>query len=471
MLFPEEADTTLERLYQDSPTFVQMNALVQKAISGLLKHLPQERRVRILEIGAGTGGTTVRLLPHLNPQQTEYALTDIGRLFIARMRQKFADYPFVHYQVLDIEKSPQQQGFASHHYDLIIAANVLHATRDLRTTLQHIRQLLVPGGMLVLLEGTAPRRWIDLIFGLLKGWWMFSDYDLRPNYPLLSAFKWQEFLQQNGFTEVSTIQPGFEDLFSQAVIVAQAPITPEAIAKAKNSLTLSSNGDNSHSFKPSPAPHLTIAEITAANPQDRHQLMESYLAKQVARVLEISHSKLDLHAPLKNLGLDSLMAIEVKSKIEVHLGKIVPPVNTLPDISLEQLTKQMLAKAIPSLSPHETIAEQHCNSHSEELIAIQPCGFQPPFICVHPGALDVSCYGDLASHLGNERPFYALKPSDIDNYKSLEDRLFSPTPIEEVAAHCLEILHSLKPEGPYFLGGWSLGGCASKMKKARKLLC
>lgn len=458
LLFSEETDTTLERLYQDSPTFVQTNAIVQKVICGLLKHLPEERKVRILEIGAGTGGTTVRLLPYLNPQQTEYTFTDIGRFFIPRMRQKLADYPFIQYQVLDIEKSPQQQGFATDHYDLIIAANVLHATRDLRTTLQHIRQLLVPGGMLVLLEGTAPRRWVDLIFGLLKGWWMFSDEELRPNYPLMSDLKWKDFLLQNGFAEVVSIENSFEDLFAQSVIIARGQNSSALIFNPDNSSIVAENENNILVFNPSPVPHLTNAELKAVNPQERHQMMVSYLAKQVARVLEISDSRLDFHAPLKNLGLDSLMAIELKSKLEADVGKVFLPVNTFQDMSLEQVTQQILGQISDSIAPQQNITQQHSNPQSEELIAIQPSGSQPPFICLHPGALDVSYYVDLVSNLGNERPFYALKPSNLDNYKSLEDGLFFPKPIEEVAAHCLKILHRLRPEGPYFLGGWSLGG-------------
>ena len=310
----------------------------------------------------------------------------------------------------------------------------------------------------MLLEGTEPRRWVDLIFGLLKGWWMFADEYLRPKYPLMSDLKWQDFLQKNGFAEVASIQNSLGDLFAQSVIIAREPLAPEVIFERDNSSIVAESENNFPGFNPSPAPHLTSAELKTANPQERHQMMTSYLASQVARVLETFDSKLDLHAPLKNLGLDSLMAMELKSKLEVHMGKVVPPVNRLQDISLEQLTQQMLVQAIASTAPQENAAQQHSNSQSEELIAIQPSGSQPPFICIHPGALDVSYYRDLASNLGDERPFYALKPSNLDNYKSLEERLFSPTPIEEIAAQCLENLQHLKPEGPYFLGGWSLGG-------------
>ncbi|NEQ75874.1 MAG: aminotransferase class III-fold pyridoxal phosphate-dependent enzyme [Okeania sp. SIO2C9] len=92
-------------------------------------------------------------------------------------------------------------------------------------TLSHVRQLLAPGGMLVLWEKTTPQRWLDLIFGLLEGWQKFSDLDLRPNYPLLSKSKWEQFLSKNGFAEVVII-PEIEGtstaLSKEAVIIAQA---------------------------------------------------------------------------------------------------------------------------------------------------------------------------------------------------------------------------------------------------------
>jgi malonyl CoA-acyl carrier protein transacylase len=233
LLFPEADVTTAATLYQNSPTFGAMNLLVQKAVLSALEHLPQGRGVRILEIGAGTGGTTSHILPHLSAERTEYVFTDIGAFFTTKAQEKFRNYPFVRYQVLDIEQDPESQGFDSHQFDIIIAANVLHASSNLRDTLQHVRKLLSPGGMVVLLEGVGRRRWIDLIFGLTEGWWKFADQDLRPDYPLLSASRWQELLKESGFKTAATISPDLEKvgfLFPQAVIVAQGvQATPEVI--------------------------------------------------------------------------------------------------------------------------------------------------------------------------------------------------------------------------------------------------
>lgn len=227
LLFPKGDISTLTKLYQDSPIMQVTNNLVLEAVLSASDRLPQGRGWRILEIGAGTGSTTNYILPHLDAERTEYVFTDIGAFFTIKAQERFKDFPFVRYQVLDIEKDPQSQGFQPSQYDLIVAVNVLHATSDLRQTMHHVRQLLAPGGMLVLMEDTAPMRWMDLTFGLTPGWWKYSDEELRGNYLLLPPSGWRELLRNSGFAQVETIstepltsQPGFS-LPHETVIVAK----------------------------------------------------------------------------------------------------------------------------------------------------------------------------------------------------------------------------------------------------------
>src|SRR5205085_5444328 len=140
-----------------------------------VRSAPAAAPLRVLEIGAGTGGTTSFVLPALPAARTKYVFSDLSPLFLARAQERMADYPFVDYRILDIERAPDAQGFDSDGFDLVIAANVLHATRDLGETLANVRRLVRPGGELLLLEGTRPQRWIDLTFGLTDGWWRFAD--------------------------------------------------------------------------------------------------------------------------------------------------------------------------------------------------------------------------------------------------------------------------------------------------------
>ena len=82
--------------------------------------------------------------------------------------------------------------------------------------------------------------------------------------------------------------------------------------------------------------------LLAAEPAERRQLLQSYLSEQVARVLGLSPSKLDLQQPLSDLGLDSLMAVELKNRIAVDLKVNVPVAKFLQGFSVDQAVTQVL---------------------------------------------------------------------------------------------------------------------------------
>src|SRR5262249_49339433 len=150
-----------------------------------VENLLAGQTLRVLEIGAGTGAMSKSIIEALPKLQTQYTFTDVSPRFLTHAQGRFYQYPFVEYRVLDIEQPPLGQGFEANRYDMVVATNVLHATRDLRQTLTHVCELLAPGGTLIMLEGTAPSAWLDLVFGMLEGWWRFADTELRRSHPLL----------------------------------------------------------------------------------------------------------------------------------------------------------------------------------------------------------------------------------------------------------------------------------------------
>jgi acyl transferase domain-containing protein/acyl carrier protein/protein-L-isoaspartate O-methyltransferase len=221
LLFPNGSVEMLERIYQDAPFARGFNTLVQQALADIASTWTGDRPLRVLEIGAGTGSTTSYVLRAL--PQADYVFTDVSPLFLERAAEKFG--PQLRYERLDIEQNPAEQGFSGQTFDVILAANVLHATRDVRESLTHVRQLLSPQGVLLLLEGTAPQRWVDLTFGLTDGWWRFADTNIRPSYPLLTTDGWLEVLHAAGFEGGVGIaaRPSTSVFSQQAVILAHAP--------------------------------------------------------------------------------------------------------------------------------------------------------------------------------------------------------------------------------------------------------
>lgn len=234
VLCPEEDFTTLEFFYSNETLLQQNNALLQKAVLHVLEQLPADRVIRVLEIGAGTGGTTSYLLPILPADRTTYVFTDISQAFLQRARQNYGDLPFVSYQLLDIGQDPAAQGFQGQDFDLIIASNVLHATASIRQSLAHVRWLLRSEGWLGLVESTdVCSRLHPLVFGLLDGYWSFQDHELRPFSPLLSAATWQQVLTEEGFGEVIALstpykvkQPEMTFFLAQGPVLARPALTP-----------------------------------------------------------------------------------------------------------------------------------------------------------------------------------------------------------------------------------------------------
>jgi acyl transferase domain-containing protein/NADPH:quinone reductase-like Zn-dependent oxidoreductase/SAM-dependent methyltransferase len=224
LMFPGGSLSLVEAMYH--PQRLQLfHELVGTAVQTLIERVPKDRRIRVLEIGAGTGATTAAVLPVLPADRTQYVFTDVSAFFGVKAAEKLRPYPFVEHRVLDIERDPAEQGFEPQQYDLVLAANVLHATADLRRTLLHARSLLAPGGQLVLLELTMASAPIDLSFGLLPDWWKFSDTHLRPDHALLPAPAWRELLADVGFVQTAALpetrEPGRGLRLS--VLLAQAP--------------------------------------------------------------------------------------------------------------------------------------------------------------------------------------------------------------------------------------------------------
>ena len=174
--------------------------------------LPEGRGLRILEVGAGTGGLAAQVLPLLERGVHTYTFSDVSAAFFSAAAQKLASYPEVEFKMLNLEKPGIEQGFDAESFDLIIGTNVIHAVSDLRSALRNIHTLLAPGGSLVFMDVANPQLWTDSVFGLTAGWWRFTDRDLRTQHPLLGRAQWEAVLKESDFEETASIPglPGSE---------------------------------------------------------------------------------------------------------------------------------------------------------------------------------------------------------------------------------------------------------------------
>lgn len=394
ILFPNGSMDNTEALYERSALSLQYNDQVCQFFDQAMQAISKiddrsAYRQKILEIGAGTGGLTSHVLETLSGTNEangtkdlrtatvhEYVFTDISKLFLAFAKQKFSSCSYMKYALLDIEKSPSSQGFSKHSYDFILAANVLHATMNLNTTLKNIKQLLKPGGVLVILEVTRPTLFLDLTFGLLDGWWRFSQngkQDVRDNYPLLKWEQWNNLLIETGFTNVNRVNSKLSDHDEefQSVIVAQMSQLEEneeeEEEKPLKDISTALVGQNIDESMISDLKN-TIASF---NREDTLQTtiveskLQEFIKMVVAHTLMISSSDINAEQSLDSLGMDSLLGLELRNIIQSKLNVKIPISALISEdsssmITIASLTSNLM-RTILSNEPSEAT-----NGHIEQ---------------------------------------------------------------------------------------------------------
>ena len=138
------------------------------------------------------------------------------------------------------------------------------------------------------------------------------------------------------------------------------------------------------------------------------------------------------------LGGDSILAMSLLARITQQTGYDLPVGGLLKATTVEKLAKAL---------------RQECDAANWSPMApIQTEGSRPPFFCIHPAGGNVLCYLQLSQHLGKGQPFFGLQASGIDGIRE------PLATAEEMAAEYVEAIRQVQPHGPYYLGGWSVGG-------------
>jgi phthiocerol/phenolphthiocerol synthesis type-I polyketide synthase E len=139
-----------------------------------------------------------------------------------------------------------------------------------------------------------------------------------------------------------------------------------------------------------------------------------------------------------DLGGDSLIAVNLSAEVARHFGKRLPLAALIGAPTLRQQADLL----------HERIRESAWSS----LVAIEAGGSKPPLFLVHGAEGNVLLYRRLARYLGPDQPVYGLQSQGLSG-----DGCFY-TSIEEMASHYVKELITVQPNGPYYLGGYCLGG-------------
>jgi pimeloyl-ACP methyl ester carboxylesterase/SAM-dependent methyltransferase/acyl carrier protein len=223
VLFPKGSSDALERSNRDTVEHGRERVyarVVHDILSMLIARDGGGRPLNILEVGGGTGLLTRQLLDLAELPNVNYYFTDIGEYFINKAKDE-PEFTSLRFKTFDISKNPAEQGLALHSFDVVLGLNVVHATKDIGGTLANLRQLLVPDGLMLLIEACKRLRWVDMVWGLAEGWWMFEDRSLRDKSPIIDPYAWQKVFVDAGYLDIQVF-PGDDErrFMADCVLVA-----------------------------------------------------------------------------------------------------------------------------------------------------------------------------------------------------------------------------------------------------------
>ena len=204
-LFPDGVANPLQGLYEFSPTCRPSIETLVGSVDRLLANWQLTRTCRILEIGAGTGALLSQLVPTLEKHPVEYTFSDVSRSLMRFAKERFSDLDFLEFQTLDIDANYEIQGISANTYDIVLANDVLHLSRDIQSAVQQIHEILVPGGRFHFVELTTEPGWANLVFGMLRDWWHRTEDSRQPVGPCHRAEFWEDQLALNGFNAIESI--------------------------------------------------------------------------------------------------------------------------------------------------------------------------------------------------------------------------------------------------------------------------
>ncbi|EPH43453.1 non-ribosomal peptide synthetase [Streptomyces aurantiacus] len=315
ILFPGSSLSRVEGIYRGDPVADYFNdrlsALLADAVRAWSAAEPG-RRLRVLEVGAGTGATSVKVLEALEPfgdRIAEYHYTDLSKAFLFRAEERLKPrYPYVTTGIFNAEHAPAPQGVDLGGFDVVVATNVLHATADISRTLRNVKAAMRPGGLLFLNEMSRNTLLAHVTFGLLDGWWLYRDAALRvPGSPVLSAESWREVLEDEGFR--TGAQPDTEaHALGQMLILAESDGRFRTADAPERPAPERAVDDGAHRAKAADGAKATDgAELRA------HTL--AYFERLLREALRLSDEPLDPAKDLHDYGLDSILVSGMNSAV------------------------------------------------------------------------------------------------------------------------------------------------------------
>ncbi|MFS8104531.1 class I SAM-dependent methyltransferase [Lentzea alba] len=209
LMFPEGRMDVADGLYRENIMGRYQHRAVRAFVGAL------GRPLRVLEVGAGTGATTERVLPEL--EGSDYLFTDVSKFFLDQARERF---PGLRYALYDINSDGQ----LDEEFDVVIGGGVLNAAVDTDASVRRLRDLLCPGGWLVLSEPTVEEHWVLISQAFLLA--EPADARAATGTTFLTHDQWRDVLRDAGLDLALDLPAEHHPLarFGHRVFLARKPL-------------------------------------------------------------------------------------------------------------------------------------------------------------------------------------------------------------------------------------------------------
>ncbi|CVK20158.1 non-ribosomal peptide synthetase [Sporomusa sphaeroides] len=483
LLYPQGRLDYVEALYSGNIMVNYLNHCICTLLERIAASQPG-KTLRILEVGAGTGATSAKVLSRMEGMNVEYLFTDVTASFIPRAKARFERIAGVRFGVFDVDKDYREQGLAPNSFDIVLAAGVLENARDIPFTMGSLKDLICPGGWLVFTEPTEEHAWILAS----QAFMMTQPADrLRLEHSYLNKNEWLQVLKESGDEPILSLPAAehklsalglhlFAKRMKQDRVPLQAAELVDYIARqlpahmlpthlqVVDALPLTGNGKVDRrvlaKWRPKPITEVIAAQAgeTAA---DDLELKLSRLWSEALGIPAIGRKQ-----NFYEQGADSLIMAQVAGKIREILAGESPE----SDIPFDALLRQMLN--YPTVAELAEFIQSQTGEKAEHAILASPelpdqvagnavltsygGGDTGPLRVVFHAALGtMNCFRLLLGHFDRQTigPVLGITVKDAQKYCALAPDRLVETVADDYAGELLKTGHKKMQLVGYCLGG------------------
>jgi len=471
LLFPQGRVEIHEVAYNDSFLSRYLNCLVTAAVCEIARQHAPRTPLRVLEIGAGVGGTSIELIPALAEFSVEYLFTDVSQFFLNNASERFRDYPWVKYALFDMNQDYRPQGLTPNSFDVIVCANVLHYSLNANIVLGRIRELLQPGGWLVFIDMVRDNYQVLTSMEFLFDANVNDFEDVRQGHDatFINLEQWHGLLATAG-AQIARCLPHSDDPLSQIgfhVFAAQLKTDREPVTTRELGAHLA---DRVPEYMV-PA-HLEVLEalpLTANSKIDRKTLLswlslkkaenaatgqdepENDLERRIAAIWAavIGVKSVGRNQDFFEIGGDSLLAAQLVGRLREAIPEAHP-------VFFDSLLRLVLeGPTVAKLAAHLQISralDAAPQPQSSALIHLAKAGDGPLRVLVHDASGTLASYSPLFAPLSAAGSLAGLVVNDSELYLQMQPR----TLVENRAAKYAQLLRSENRD--LDLVGYQFGG-------------